>query len=300
MILYLLPFSNKTHFKFGVTDVTKRGFERPYQELDPLYGIDFSSALMVTASKKEEILILETEIKKNYSRYFKASGFEGKEGASEVLPIEYFEAVRMFIQQKAQLVKWQGLKITSWPERILPSASLPQEKEKKPKPIKQRPTPKYSDSLIALDFFFHPYGKRIIDFAKKRIQDIRFYEVEMPGVFKFMRLFLSKSMVSQNIKNGFRSHDYLENSVKFYFEKSGAPLYVDFRLHENLLIDVNKSNDPRGWGISSFQLEGEPKEINLELLDEVKAPSEEEIEKDMMAELANARMLEEAAKYFSF
>lgn len=300
MILYLLPFKNGTHFKFGITDIAKRGFDRPYQELDPLYGIDFSKALMVSANKKEEIYVLETELKRNYARYFKSNEFEGKDGASEILPMKYFDEVIIFIKAKARIIKWQDLKIVSWPEEVRSPVCLPPRKKKIQRPLKQRPVARYSDSLIALDFFFHPYGKKVIEYAKAGIKDLRFYEIQMPGIFEFMREFLSKSMVTENIKNEFRAHDYLENSVKFYFEKSGQRLYVDFRLHENLLNDVKKGDDPRGWGISSFQLEGEPKPIDVELLEEVNAPSEEEIERDNMAQLANARMLEDSNKYFSF
>lgn len=280
MILYLLPFRNGRYFKFGVTDFSKRGFDRPYLELDPLYEVDFTKSLKVTSNEKTEVTILENEIKRNYSRYFRTDEYSGKNGASEILPIEFFESVLLFINQKAQLITWQGIKVEKLPEKIIGEQKL--SGSQRTKLIKPRLPRKYSDTLRPIDFLFHPYGGKLIEFARKKVKDVTLFESQMPGIFRFMRAFKDQArmevrfcaadytdrLVSFSFKETFR--DYLDGGITFYFcENEKKKLSVNFRLHDNFLIDSSKGEDPRFWNVNCYGMDGQSIPIDLNKLNDV-------------------------------
>jgi hypothetical protein len=69
-ILYIIPLKNGKYFKYGVTDTEKQGFARPHNTLHKIYNLDFVNAKMVTANEPRPILVLERQIKSDFSRYF--------------------------------------------------------------------------------------------------------------------------------------------------------------------------------------------------------------------------------------
>ena len=264
MILYLLPFENGRHFKFGVTDLNKRGFDRPYLELDPLYEIDFSKALMVTANEKKEVYILENEIKRNYSRYFRTEEYVGKDGASEILPIEYFDEVISFIKEKARLIKWQGIKIENMPAPDPVSAV----KEIKPKPHKERKKDPYWLTLGLMDFLSHPYGERLIALGKARYNQVIFFEKEMPGIFVFVNQICRLRVINHTTGGALQAYSYFSNDVSFYFDELGKA-YVTFGLTQNFFEDIESGS------LNERLKDFKPTSIDLNMLQEVAKPEED-------------------------
>gem|GEM_PF-3245476 len=112
MILYLLPFTDEKHFKYGYTETQRQGYAR-IKKHNAKYGIDLEKAKIVIALDAKTIIDLEKQIKSDYSRFFKTKEFEGEDGFSEILPMEYLEPIIKEIKLKAESKQWLGLKISN-------------------------------------------------------------------------------------------------------------------------------------------------------------------------------------------
>jgi hypothetical protein len=80
-ILYILPFKNGNHFKFGITGVKK--FTR-IKSLNRTYGIDIDKSFIYRGDKKS-IVLIESKLKEN--EFLQVDDYIGIDGYTEVRKI---------------------------------------------------------------------------------------------------------------------------------------------------------------------------------------------------------------------
>jgi hypothetical protein len=118
-ILYLLPFKNGKHFKFGIS--TQRDLSRVYR-IDSLYNIDFEKSI-IYYGLKPDIQLVENYIKKITPRIYN-SPYKGKDGHSEKREIYLFESILEKCDNQFQtdfsFVRYElkNLEINNWKNNI--------------------------------------------------------------------------------------------------------------------------------------------------------------------------------------
>ena len=80
-LLYILPFNNGNHFKFGITGVKK--FTR-IKSLNRTYGIDIDKSFIYRGDKKS-IVLIESKLKEN--EFLQVDDYIGIDGYTEVRKI---------------------------------------------------------------------------------------------------------------------------------------------------------------------------------------------------------------------
>jgi hypothetical protein len=118
-ILYLLPFKNGKHFKFGIS--TQRDLSRVYR-IDSLYNIDFEKSI-IYYGLKPDIQLVENYIKKITPRIYN-SPYKGKDGHSEIRDFYLFESILEKCDNQFQtdfsFVRYElkNLEINNWKNNI--------------------------------------------------------------------------------------------------------------------------------------------------------------------------------------
>jgi hypothetical protein len=118
-ILYLLPFKNGKHFKFGIS--TQRDLSRVYR-IDSLYNIDFEKSI-IYYGLKSDIQLVENYIKKITPRIYN-SPYKGKDGHSEIRDFYLFESILEKCDNQFQrdfsFVRYElkNLEINNWKNNI--------------------------------------------------------------------------------------------------------------------------------------------------------------------------------------
>jgi hypothetical protein len=118
-ILYLLPFKNGKHFKFGIS--TQRDLSRVYR-IDSLYNIDFEKSI-IYYGLKPDIQLVENYIKKITPRIYN-SPYKGKDGHSEIRDFSFFENILDKCDNQFQtdfsFVRYElkNLEINNWKNNI--------------------------------------------------------------------------------------------------------------------------------------------------------------------------------------
>ena len=118
-ILYLLPFKNGKHFKFGIS--TQRDLSRVYR-IDSLYNIDFEKSI-IYYGLKPDIQLVENYIKKITPRIYNSS-YKGKDGHSERRDFYLFESILEKCDNQFQrdfsFVRYElkNLEINNWKNNI--------------------------------------------------------------------------------------------------------------------------------------------------------------------------------------
>jgi len=118
-ILYLLPFKNGKHFKFGIS--TQRDLSRVYR-IDSLYNIDFERSI-IYYGLKPDIQLVENYIKKITPRIYN-SPYKGKDGHSEIRDFSFFENILEKCDNQFQtdfsFVRYElkNLEINNWKNNI--------------------------------------------------------------------------------------------------------------------------------------------------------------------------------------
>jgi hypothetical protein len=77
-LLYILPFNNGNHFKFGITRC--KNFER-IKGLNRKYGIDIDKSFIYRGDKKS-IISIETKLKQN--EFLQVDDYIGRDGYTEI------------------------------------------------------------------------------------------------------------------------------------------------------------------------------------------------------------------------
>ncbi len=118
-ILYLLPFKNGKHFKFGIS--TQRDLSRVYR-IDSLYNIDFDKSI-IYYGLKPDIQLVENYIKKITPKMYN-SPYKGKDGYSEVRDFSLFERILekcdTQFQHDFSFIRYElkNLEINSWKNSV--------------------------------------------------------------------------------------------------------------------------------------------------------------------------------------
>jgi len=182
MILYLLPFKSGTDFKFGITNSDR------IKMIDKIYSVDFNRAKIVSAKRDRIVRGIETYLKTAFADFI-TDKYKGKDGATEILPIEYWDRVIHAIEYFRVNLGWLEVKVENYSFRKVSMQEFEQTTLDKA-PQKRTPQLEYSGYFETLNsehafLLQHPYGKRLIQLAKEGKDNAFFSEYETPGIRDF-------------------------------------------------------------------------------------------------------------------
>jgi hypothetical protein len=287
-ILYIIPFKNGKYFKYGVTDTEKQGFSRPHDTLHKLYDLDFVNAKMVTSTEARPVLILERQLKNDFSRYFRTDDYIGSDGYSEILPIEHFGAVIAFIETKISLMKWQSLTLGQMP---MPEIATRERKKEKRQLIKPT-TVRYADSFDLLDVLAHPYGEIFLRHAANENKTLCLSEQDQPGIFKFVNAARYKRF-HYSLERALCSIEFIPQ-VNFHFREANKT-YVEIFFHREFQNELK-----RGF-FDKYIKEHVPTLIDIDLLEDVRPRSEEKVrESELEDQHDRIRLEREAEEFYNY
>lgn len=192
--------------------------------------------------------------------------------------------VLSFIETKIKQISWQDLKIGDMP---MPEVRIRNKKQKQP--VIKTTVVRYVDSFDLLDLLAHPYGQILLGHATNDNETVSLSEEDHPGIFKFVKAGLYKRFfyLLEKVDGirccGSRAMDFIEQA-SFYFQdetKTIVEIYFNNEFRHEL---------KRGF-FDKYIKEHEPKLIDINLFDDVKQPSEEEIRKSELEDQRYQRFL---------
>jgi hypothetical protein len=243
--LYLLPFKDAPHFKFGISITDD--YARIIQ-LCSIYQVNFDKSLIVNSKDDSLIRMLERQIKVEYKNYAVAD-YAGFDGATEILNIDCFKQVLEEINHK--IARGLDLKIETGIKNKGDNKKVGDSNSKGLKVYKKRAKKDFIANMDEFFIFYQKLRRRLNDIDKINVINNNLYLRCSRECYKYITEFIRFN----------RWGDIRSCSFSFLFETSRA----SGGIHIVELNPIGKHEDINDWVIEFSRVLNNIKDPESEL-----------------------------------